>query len=740
MGSRFALCRRVLKQKPPSTTQFKRAVLGASVALATMSVACEPPGSELSDGLGEFETSEAALTSANGLNSNGLGSNGLNSNGLPANGLPANGLGSNGLNSNGLPANGLNSNGLGSNGIGSAQFGNWFHWFQGCGSGDGCSSSGSTGSGTATSRAAAGTIMKYVVTCACPAGKSFTYTDRAGTTHTWTGVMGLAPTWCPASGTPAAATVEEQEWVSACLLGLINRNGSLQGSIQISMSTGGLERAYSTAPTPLEAQLYSDYPTHYYGNIFYGAGSSKLGGYMALHRPMDAYTNWITDADGVYTDVTVYPPGPPTYGSAPLADVQDLGRDCAVDGCGGAAIPTGFAYLAEHGTFTDTYGRTPPQANKCGSDVYWDPNAQGGSWLGSDNGYVYNCRDNQDRKWDRVMTVKVAQFQELRSGCDFYPDEWSPYAFKLTSASGCTAAGPIKVDSYYFHPGDTLAPGVYQARFRYKSPVSAKVKLRFRVTNRTGSGLSSWLENVTPATVTTLPGTNGTWQWGSIPFTTTKTGNYLEYSLIYADSTSSNLRLNAGYIALDYAVPPATPAGAELIQVWQQDTRRAPNVGDWDSGYWKGDCPSGQGLSGLSTQSGPNRTHRGLCGAVSPSLSHSTYSVLSATAGNNRLTSRLSDWDSGYSKIECGANQHLAGISVDPTTYRVHAALCGTGTTNTTSNCQTVTVDNSANHNFASPDWDSGYYKHQCPAGKAAVGFSVPATAGTPRRLLCCSY
>src|SRR5689334_8625582 len=103
----------------------------------------------------------------------------LSTNGLPTNGLPT----------NGLPANGLPTNGLSALGLSQSSFANWFHWFQGCGTADGCSPSnpgaGSTGSGTPTSRAFADKIMHYLVQCACGPNETLTFTDRAGGTHSW---------------------------------------------------------------------------------------------------------------------------------------------------------------------------------------------------------------------------------------------------------------------------------------------------------------------------------------------------------------------------------------------------------------------------------------------------------------------------------------------------------------------------------------------------------------------------
>jgi len=62
--------------------------------------------------------------------------------------------------------------------------------------------------------------IAYVVKCALPSGKTIVKYDSAGTKHTFPGLLGFAPEW-----ETGACGQNCQEWVSACLLSLINTSG-----------------------------------------------------------------------------------------------------------------------------------------------------------------------------------------------------------------------------------------------------------------------------------------------------------------------------------------------------------------------------------------------------------------------------------------------------------------------------------------------------------------------------------
>jgi hypothetical protein len=150
-----------------------------------------------------------------------------------------NGLSVNGLSVNGLSVNGLSVNGLSVNGLSTSDFQNWFQ----------------------AAPTQSDNVMHYVVLCAVPAGQTRTYTDvLAGKTYTWSGSLGLAPGW--ASG--QAATVAEQQVISACLAAHVNKFG-----VHISISVLGQDATGQAIPyTAEELSSHSRREACLFGNIF----------------------------------------------------------------------------------------------------------------------------------------------------------------------------------------------------------------------------------------------------------------------------------------------------------------------------------------------------------------------------------------------------------------------------------------------------------------------------------------
>jgi hypothetical protein len=158
-------------------------------------------------------------------------------------GLNTNGLTTNGLTTNGLTTNGLTTNGLTTNGLTTLTFQNWFE-------------------ADPTERAM---TMKYIVLCAVPQGQSLTYVSPVtGRTYTWSGLLGLAPTW--ASG--QQPTVGEQQIITACLAAHANKYG-----VHIYLSVLGRDAVGNTIPyTSGELATYSEKEACFFGNTFNNEG------------------------------------------------------------------------------------------------------------------------------------------------------------------------------------------------------------------------------------------------------------------------------------------------------------------------------------------------------------------------------------------------------------------------------------------------------------------------------------
>ena len=175
------------------------------------------------DDLGQ---SSSALTSENGLTTNGLTTNGITTNGLTT---------------NGLTTNGLTTNGLTTAALGSVTFTSWF----------------------ALNPTYASMVMKYLVRCALPAGRTMSY-QFALTTYSWDGELNLAPAWSMGNPIP----VPEQQLVSACMAAHTNKYGTPVGVSVRGYYSNGNYISVSGA----EQNAYPNDEGCFFGNLFDGTG------------------------------------------------------------------------------------------------------------------------------------------------------------------------------------------------------------------------------------------------------------------------------------------------------------------------------------------------------------------------------------------------------------------------------------------------------------------------------------
>ena len=153
-----------------------RLSLAATLGLA----ACTEPVPET-----ETETVSSAMLSENGMSMNGMSMNGMSMNGMSMNGMSMNGMSMNGMSMNGLnTANGLSSfNGL-------------------------------------MTTVGGRDIVKYMVKCALPLGRTLVKQDQNGATYSFSGSLGVAPEFENDLCGPDC-----QERVSACMLAHVNNAG-----------------------------------------------------------------------------------------------------------------------------------------------------------------------------------------------------------------------------------------------------------------------------------------------------------------------------------------------------------------------------------------------------------------------------------------------------------------------------------------------------------------------------------
>jgi hypothetical protein len=170
-----------------------------------------------------------------------------------------------------------------------------------------------------------------------------------------------------------------------------------------------------------------------------------------------------------------------------------------------------------------------------------------------------------------------------------------------------------------------------------------------------------------------------------------------------------------------------------------QDNNGAAGA-DWDPGYDKGDCGPGAAVTGLSQNTALTAAHALLCMTEDASFGDSTGAILPASGGD-QLFSRAGDWDPGSWKVECALNQSISGMSMDPSTNAIHAVRCASNASLTNggqNSCETHLVSQNDRGDTRSDEWDWGYFKAECSAGKIIYGVSLNVATAEPNRILCC--
>jgi hypothetical protein len=164
---------------------------------------------------------------------------------------------------------------------------------------------------------------------------------------------------------------------------------------------------------------------------------------------------------------------------------------------------------------------------------------------------------------------------------------------------------------------------------------------------------------------------------------------------------------------------------------------------EWDYGYYKADCGAQAAMTGLSANTSDGTPHNMLCSNSGTQWSDNGVAVINnvASGGTQRAT-HAGDWDWGYWKSECGANEYVSGIDQAPGSGNLHGIRCSSASmaNNGYNNCESHVVGGPEDRgNTSTGDWDMGYYKSECSAGKVVVGVSANTSTLKPHRILCCS-
>lgn len=169
--------------------------------------------------------------------------------------------------------------------------------------------------------------------------------------------------------------------------------------------------------------------------------------------------------------------------------------------------------------------------------------------------------------------------------------------------------------------------------------------------------------------------------------------------------------------------------------------------GDWAPGDYKAECPLGAPVYGVSRVPGQTWSEDIECGMTGQSAYSNSgtgcYSRWAEDYDNRGDDDSGWDWDPGSYKTECNANEYVAGVSQASGNGVVTSILCCPASV-THQSCDAQVFYNGDSSGYVPPDWDSGYYKGQCPAGQYVAGISTPAyasvgIAGAAHAVLCCT-
>ncbi|AGC42915.1 protease B [Myxococcus stipitatus DSM 14675] len=169
------------------------------------------------------------------------------------------------------------------------------------------------------------------------------------------------------------------------------------------------------------------------------------------------------------------------------------------------------------------------------------------------------------------------------------------------------------------------------------------------------------------------------------------------------------------------------------------DARRTSATGDWAPGEYKAECASGEPVTGVSLNPSSRNTRVALCRTGGdPRYPHDGCYARNFSTVDNRGTSATGDWDPGYYKGECGPNEFVAGVA-QSTGHAITAVLCCPGSVTHTSCSALVFDGQDSRESSTTGDWDADNWKGECGPGRYAAGLSRSTSGGAPHALLCCS-
>jgi hypothetical protein len=209
-------------------------------------------------------------------------------------------------------------------------------------------------------------------------------------------------------------------------------------------------------------------------------------------------------------------------------------------------------------------------------------------------------------------------------------------------------------------------------------------------------------------------------------YTVNSAGHLLELS------PTRNRWLNHGYPGMTYSYAAPVFDGG--------DDRRYTGDGDWAGAELKGECGSNEWTVGVSTSATQAHSMQ-CASTDSATNFTSFQTTLSISNQNDGWGNHgLGDWDPGYFKGECLPNGMVTGLSLGSGGGLNHVRCSSTPDSATNCRALPFpSSDNRETPNSVS-DWAVGYYKAECANGSAITGISRSVATGDVHAVLCCDF
>ncbi|MBN2100746.1 S8 family serine peptidase [Candidatus Dojkabacteria bacterium] len=170
------------------------------------------------------------------------------------------------------------------------------------------------------------------------------------------------------------------------------------------------------------------------------------------------------------------------------------------------------------------------------------------------------------------------------------------------------------------------------------------------------------------------------------------------------------------------------------------NSRGSTNSGDWDYGYWKGECGNNEYITGTSMKTSTRDSQSILCREynddnIAMSWEYKKYTIPGGDRGYG--STAAGDWDYGYWKSQCSVYEMAVGVSMSPTSRHDHGLLCRRYEEIPSGHMIRFYDGSNSRGTTAAGDWAYGRWKGECNEASFVKGTSMNPSTGQPSAMLC---